>query len=313
MTFDSVFFFYLSTLGYALSFIFYLLYAVPFSAKASAVPSSEREPAGGSPSLGIVAGGAALAVPRGRVNWGRLATLMTWLTVAVATVGVILRVIELGRVTGWVLTVFLPATTTYETLTFFAWIIPLAYLIMERFYPIKQLGVFITGLVLAMLTVTASPGIAPSSVAPILPSLQSYWLVSHVFLMLAGIAFLTTGFGASVLFLYERYTGQEIVSLERLDELMYKAIAFGSALYGFGGIVLGGIWAKEAWGRYWGFDPKETAMLVAFLGYMIYLHARVRWGWQNTKVAWLAVVGYLLILYAWIGINYFVKSLHSFA
>ncbi len=307
MTFDSVFFFYLSTVGYALSSTFYLLHAV-----LGKVSASQRELSGGGQSLGIVAGDAALAVPRGRVNWGRLATAMTWLTVAVATVGVILRVIELGRATGWVLTVFLPATTTYETLTFFAWIIPLVYLIMERFYTIKQIGVFIAGLALAMLTAAASPSLAPSSIAPIMPSLQSYWLVAHVFVILVGIAFLTTGFGASVLFLYERYTGREIVSLERLDELMYKSIAFGSALYGFGGIVLGGIWAKEAWGRYWGFDPKETAMLVAFLGYMIYLHARVRWGWRNTKVAWLAVAGYLLVLYAWIGINYFVKSLHSF-
>lgn len=312
MTFDSVFFFYLSTLGYALSFTFYLLHAVLGSAKVSALSSAEREAAAGGQRLGIVAGDAALAVPRGRVNWGRLATGMTWLTVAVATVGVILRVIELARVSSWVLTIFLPATTTYETLTFFAWIIPLTYLLLERFYPIKQVGIFTTGLALVMLTVAASPSIAPSSVAPIMPSLQSYYLVIHVFLMLTGIAFLTTGFGATLLFLYERYSGREIVNLERLDELMYKAIAFGSALYGFGGIVLGGLWAKEAWGRYWGFDPKETAMLVAFLGYMIYLHARVRWGWRTPQVAWLAVGGYLLILYAWIGINYFVKSLHGF-
>lgn len=306
MKFDSVFFFYLSTLGYLVSFMLYLVHAV--------VNTSKRANQGGNSTtlpLGITAR-SAWALPRVSLDWGRWATRTAWLTVVGATVGVILRVIELGNASNWVLTIFLPATTTYETLTFFAWIIPLAYLIMERFYPVKQIGVFIMGLALALLTVASLPSLAPSSVAPIMPSLQSYYLVIHVFLMLAGIAFLTTGFGTTILFLYQHYSGREIVSLERLDELMYKSIAIGSAAYGFSGIVLGGLWAKEAWGRYWGFDPKETAMLVAFLGYMIYLHARARWGWQNTKVAWLAVIGYGLILYAWIGINYFVKSLHSF-
>jgi cytochrome c-type biogenesis protein CcsB len=149
-------------------------------------------------------------------------------------------------------------------------------------------------------------------VAPIVPSLQSYWLVIHVLFMTIGIAFFTSGFGASALLLIERYSGRSWVDPERLEELAYKAIVLGFPFYGIGGIVFGGLWANKAWGSYWSWDPKETAMLGAWLVYAVYLHVRMAFGWRDLRATWLSIAGYLAILYAWIGINYFVASLHSF-
>ncbi len=295
---DSTFFFFLSTLGYFLAFLFYLLGAVLGGSREGTSPQA----------LGITA---SLARPS-QINWGLLALWMTRFSVLLATVGVVWRTVELGIASHWAISVFLPVTTTYETLTFMAWIIPLAYLILERRYRFLGVGVFITGMAFVMLALAALPTIAPRQVAPVVPSLQSYWLVIHVLFMLIGIALFTTGFGASVLLLWKRYRGTDPALLQRLEELSYKANALGFPFYGIGGVIFGGIWAKQAWGAYWEWDPKETAMLIAWLAYAVYLHARLRWGWRDLKVSWLSVVAYLLVLYTWIGINYFVRSLHSF-
>lgn len=295
---DSTFFFFLSTPGYFLAFLFYLLEAVVGNA-----PRRDEV-------LGITAASRPWALA-----WGRWGLWAARLSVGLATVGVVWRTIELGRASHWALSVFLPVTTTYETLTFLAWIIPLVYLIMERRgrerFP--GVGALIMGLAFVMLAAAASPAIAPRQVAPVVPALQSYWLVIHVLFMMIGFALFTVGFGAAVLLLWKRYRGDESPALlKRLEELSYKANALGFPFYGIGGLVFGGIWAKQAWGAYWEWDPKETAMLIAWLAYAVYLHARLRWGWRDLRVSWLAVGAYLMVLYTWVGINYFISSLHSF-
>ncbi|MFQ5794902.1 MAG: cytochrome c biogenesis protein CcsA [Candidatus Bipolaricaulia bacterium] len=304
---DSVFFFYLGTIGYFLSFLFYLFHVVLGGAKAEAEAEAQR--GNDSRRLGITAES---TVTAGRIAWGKLATRTGWVAVTIATIGVVMRVIELGRTSEWTLTVFLPVTTTYETLTFFAWLISLIYLIMERRYPIKPVGMIVTGAALVMLSFAASPSISPADVRPVVPSLQSYWLVIHVLFMVVGFGFFTVGFGANALFLWARRRGKQESLLKKIEQMSYRAIALGFPFYGIGGLVLGGIWAKQAWGAYWEWDPKETAMLAAWLVYAVYLHARFRWGWKDLKVAWLGIAGYLAVLYAWVGINYFVASLHSF-
>ena len=293
---DSTAFFFASTVGYFAAFLCYLFHTVFKSAP-------ERE------TLGITAASGARA---GGVDWGRWGTRLTWLTMLVAFAGVVARTVELGNASNWVMRVFLPVTTTYETLTFFAWLIPLAYLIVERMYPIRSVGVFVTGAAFTLLAIAASPAIAPSKIAPVVPSLQSYWLVIHVLSMIVGIAFFTVGFGATAVYLWRRYRGIPFEDVRRVEEMAYKAIALGFPFYGIGGLVFGGIWAKEAWGAYWEWDPKETAMLAAWLVYAVYLHMRVRYGPASKAVGWWAVGGFLAVMYAWIGINYFVGGLHSF-
>jgi ABC-type transport system involved in cytochrome c biogenesis permease subunit len=128
---------------------------------------------------------------------------------------------------------------------------------------------------------------------------------------------LCAGFGGLLLFVHREQRPVAWEFLENIEEMVYRCNALGFPFYAIGGFVFGGIWAEQAWSRYWGWDPKETAMLVAALVYAVYLHARLTWGardagWRGGLVAWLSVLGYLAVLYAWIGINYFVSSLHSF-
>ncbi len=297
---DSTFFFFLSTPGYFLALLFYLFGAV--FTRPSKKHTAEQ-------TLGITA---TLVRQRTEIGWEQMALWITRLSVLLATVGVIWRTIELGTASNWALSVFLPVTSTYETLTFMAWLIPLVYSILERHYRFPGVGAIITGIAFAMLVVAASPAIAPRQVAPVVPSLQSYWLVIHVLFLIVGISLFTVGFGAALLLLWRRYRGTEPAMLQKLEELSYKANALGFPFYGIGGVIFGGIWAKQAWGAYWEWDPKETAMLIAWLAYAVYLHARMRWGWRDVRVVWLSVAAYLVVLYTWIGINYFVASLHSF-
>ena len=303
MSFDSTFFFFLATPAYFLAFIGYLLGAV-LGHEDACEGTAERS----AQAMGIAA---SPALPR-TLSWSRWATILTAVGVGFGTIGVVLRAIELGHASDWAISVFLPITTTYETLTFMAWLIPLAYLVFERRYRFLGVGAIVTGMAFAMVALSSSPTIAPRAVAPVVPALQSYWLVIHVIFMIVGIALFTSGFGASLLLLWRRFRGQSPEALKKLEEFSYKANAIGFPFYGIGGVVFGGIWAKQAWGSYWEWDPKETAMLIAWLAYAVYLHLRLHFGWRDIKVAWASVAAYGVVLYAWIGINYFVSSLHSF-
>ncbi len=306
---DSTFYFFLSTPAYFLAMFFYLL--------TIAFPNRPRPRAGTGTreALGIAAAPVSAALPRPRaegLSWYALARAATGLGVLLSTVGIVLRTFELGHASNWALTVFLPVTTTYETLTFMAWIIPLAYLFLERRYRFPGVGAIVTGIAFTMLAAAASPVIAPRAVAPVVPALQSYWLVIHVIFLMIGIALFTTGFGASLLYLWKRRRGENPELLAKIEELAYKANALGFPFYGIGGLIFGSIWAKEAWGSYWEWDPKETAMLIAWLAYAFYLHARLLFGPRDVRVAWISIGAYLMVLYTWIGINYFVGGLHSF-
>lgn len=376
MRYTSVFFFYLSTLSYLVTFVLYLLHVVLRNSLHPAPSPSKGEGwSEGETRLGIVAPSASWSLTK--LDWGRWATRSLIVSLVFSTLGVLFRAIELGNASQWVKAFFLPLSTTYETLTFFAWLIPLVYLWVEHKFGMKQIGVFVTGAAFVMLSVAASPSFAPSTPTGVPASLQSYWLTIHVLFMVLGIAFFTSGFGATLVYLWRRYEKKLFLlfgallavivgiifgviplfatlqpmnmlasvalfvtlgagfawlllfvhrresqslaweELEKIEEIVYRCNAIGFPFYAIGGLVFGGIWAEQAWSRYWGWDPKETAMLVTALVYAVYLHARLTWGnrdpgWRGGLVGWLSVFGYLAVLYAWIGINYFVASLHSF-
>lgn len=292
---DSTFFFYLSAIGYFLAFVFYLLHLV-------GSPTDQKS------GLGIVAASPQSWVLK-QTTWGRLATWTTMITVLMGTVGFILRTVETYRVSEyWVL----PVTNTYETLAFFAWAIPLVYLLFEWRYKTKVVGAFVTGLAFLFIAVASSP-LLSSEVRPLVPALQSYWLVLHVLFTLGGEAFFAVAFGAAVLFLWLQWRGGNLQTLKILDNIEYKTIAIGFPLFTLGGLVFGAIWAQKAWGRYWGWDPKETWMLITWLFYALYLHVRVKWGWRDAKTAWLAVLGFAVAVFTWLGVNYLLAGLHSYA
>ncbi len=290
---DSAFFFYLSAVGYFLSFVFYLLHLI-------GTPTDQKT------GLGIVATQPWVLK---QTTWGKVATWTTFITVLISTVGMVLRVLEMHRVSDfWIL----PVTNTYETLAFFSWAIPLVYLLFEWRYKIRVVGAFATGLAFLFIALASSP-LLSSEVRPLVPALQSYWLVLHVLFTLGGEAFFAVAFGAGVLFLALQRSGGNLQTLKMLDNLGYKAIALGFPLFTLGGLVFGAIWAQHAWGRYWGWDPKETWMLITWFFYALYLHVRVKWGWRDAKTAWLAVLGFAVAMFTWWGVNYLLAGLHSYA
>jgi hypothetical protein len=196
MRYPSVLFFYLSTLSYFVTFVLYLLHVVFHPHPRPLSPPRERGDGGEGATLGIIAASASWGLSN--IAWGVWATRALLASVILSGAGVIARAIELGNASQWVKVLLLPLSTTYETLTFFSWLIPLIYFVMERKFQIKQVGVFVTGAAFVMLSVAASPSVAPNAPTGVPPSLQSYWLTIHVLFMVLGIAFFTSGFGATL-------------------------------------------------------------------------------------------------------------------
>ncbi len=299
MQIDSTFFFYFNAVGYFAAFICYLMHLTARERTADLVTE---------PSAAAV--GVKADVSMRRVSqWGRRASLVTVVAVVFGTLGMIWRTVELSRVSDWFIP--LPVSNTYETLAFFAWTIPLLYLIFERRYKTQALGALVTGLAFLLIVIASSP-LVPHEVTPLVPALQSYWLVAHVFFTLIGEALFSVAFAAAIIKLWRAKRGAAAASLHRLEDISYRAVAVGFPLFTLGGLVFGAIWAQNAWGRYWGWDPKETWMLISWFIYAIYLHARVRWGRDDERGTWLIVIGYLATIFTWFGVNYLLSGLHSY-
>ena len=249
-----------------------------------------------------------------RARLGGVGTGVLTVGFAAQTLGLILRTISMGM---------LSVTNTYESLVFYSWVFALAYLVIELLYRgirgrLRLVGMFIALIAFAMIAAAASP-LFSAEPRPLVPALQSYWLALHVSFTIIGEGFFAVAFAASLLFLFlerrRRLGGSSnpLLSLEILDDISYKAVAIGFPFFTLGGLFFGAIWAKHAWGRYWGWDPKETFMLVTWLVYVLYLHLRVRYGWRERQAAWIAVLGFILALFTFAGVNFLLRGLHSYA
>jgi len=153
--------------------------------------------------------------------------------------------------------------------------------------------------------------------APVVPALRSYWLVVHVTTITVSSGLLFVPGVASLLFLLRR-SGWSSALVERLpsaaalDRLAYRTTIVAFPLYTFG-VIAGAIWAEAAWGRFWGWDPKETVAFVAWVVYAAYLHARATAGWRSGPAAWVNVAGLAVVLFNLFFINMVVAGLHSYA
>lgn len=149
--------------------------------------------------------------------------------------------------------------------------------------------------------------------APVQPALQSYWLVVHVTTICLSSGMLLVAGVASLLYLVRR-TGRAawLPSADVLDRLAYRVTVVAFPLYTFA-VIAGAIWAEAAWGRFWGWDPKETVAFVAWVVYAAYLHARATAGWRTGPAAWINVAGFLVIAFNLFFINMVVAGLHSYA
>lgn len=212
---------------------------------------------------------------------------------------------------------YIPITNLYESFSFFAWTILLVYMVANYRYRIRVLGAFVAPIVLILVVV----GLAlPKEIFPLHPALRSYWLPFHAIFAFLGDAVFALAFCAGVMYLIQerqiksKKTGgllMRLPSLEILDELNYRSLTFGFPLLTVG-IITGSVWASYAWGSYWSWDPKETWSLITWFLYAAMLHQRLAIGWRGKKAATMAIVGFLAVLFTFLGVNLVLSGLHAY-
>ena len=250
-------------------------------------------------------------VPKGR-RAANVGMSLTWLAFAMLLVGVVMRGIWAGRV---------PWGNMYEFSITSALGVLGAFLIFSLFREIRWLGIYVTSVVL--LTLGLAVKVLYTEAAQLVPALKSYWLLIHVTAaVICGGAF-TIAAGITIAYLIQdrrlRRTPEgaeppasRLPSAERLELLNYKILTFAFPLWTFA-VVSGAIWAESAWGRYWGWDPKETWAFITWVIYAAYLHARTTAGWRGRRAAWISLIGFLAFLINYFGVNLFIHGLHSYS
>jgi len=211
-----------------------------------------------------------------------------------------------------------PVVNFYEVLSFGAFCIAGLYLALEAKYRLKILGVFVTPVILVCMG-TAS--FQPYKIVPIPPALQSFWLPIHATICLVSYAVFAISFCLSIMFLIQerqikrkRFGGlfRRFPSLDALDIMNERCIKIGFPLLTIG-IVTGSIWAEEAWGRYWGWDPKETWSLITWFLYAAILHQRLTVGWRGRRAAIMTIISFATLVFTFVGVNFLLPGRHSYA
>ena len=208
----------------------------------------------------------------------------------------------------------LPLTNQYEFAASFAWGLCLVSLIFILKFRFPVLGTFLTPLIFLVIGYAAMQS---REVKDLMPSLRSNWLGFHV--STAIIAYGSFGVSAvvSAIFLCrtrmrdESFWGQHVPNREKLDLISYRSVCLGLLFLTFT-ILTGAIWAERAWGSYWSWDPKETWSLITWIIYAVYLHLRVNRGWRGTSAAVFAVIGFVCVLFTYVGVNTLLPGIHSY-
>ena len=238
---------------------------------------------------------------------------LCWAAILMGFTGMMVRWYEsylLGADIGHI-----PVSNLYEVFVLFCLITALFTVFYEEKYATRQVSAFI------LLIISAAVGFLlwymssrdAQEIQPLVPALQSWWMKIHVpanfigygtfaLAAMVGVAYLVKSKGVFV---------DRLPSLEVLDDIMYKAIAVGFAFFTIA-TILGALWAADAWGGYWSWDPKETWALIVWLNYAAWLHMRLMKGLRWQIAAWWAVIGLLVTTFAFLGVNMFLSGLHSY-
>jgi len=198
-----------------------------------------------------------------------------------------------------------PMANQYESMVFLAftaaWIVPF-------FRRARPWMLAVAGLAIVVMLGIAALLHAP--VAPLMPALQSNWLLIHVAITMASYAaFVLSAFAAAWLLVRGRVPGPDVAEL---DLFCARTIEVGVLLLALG-IITGAVWANEAWGTWWGWDPKETWALITWIVYAVAIHLRRLRGWRNEKFAWMSILGMVSVGFTYFGVNYLLSGLHSYA
>jgi len=326
---------------------------------------------------------------------GMIATTITVAGFLSQTAAILMRWGEFAEIGQMGLIRAVPLTNLYESLIFFVWCLILAYLVIEFKYKNRSFGAFITPIAALALAFIDLSGMS-KNIQPLVPALQSNWLLAHVMMSFISYALFAISFSTGLMYLIVRsekknepsyifwtvtfgiflstliamgldfmtfrvaFMGkQELIksylfratfrnessavvmlsfaataglifviwrfgdllkriilsfniSAELLDELTYKSIAIGFPIFTLGGLIFGAIWADQAWGKYWTWDPKETWSLITWFFYAFFLHSRLMRGWKGRRVAAVAVLGFVAVIFTYLGVNLLLSGLHSY-
>jgi len=245
---------------------------------------------------------------------GRMGTWVSFIGLAGNVAGIALRWAESYRMgIGHA-----PLSNLYESLVFFACMLTICCLVVEMRSGSRITSAFIAPLAfLAMAYASLSPNIS-DRIQPLIPALKSNWLIAHVITCFIGYAAFGVAFGLSIMYLFKQGQGDtdaggltaRLPSRSVLDELAHRMVMFGF-LFLTSGIITGAVWANSAWGRYWGWDPKETWSLITWFIYATLLHARMMRGWHGKRIAVLSIVGFMAVMFTYFGVN-LLPGLHSY-
>ncbi|MGB9992182.1 c-type cytochrome biogenesis protein CcsB [Pseudoduganella rhizocola] len=244
---------------------------------------------------------------------GAIGAGLCWAALVFGITGMLVRWYEsylIGTDVGHI-----PISNLYEVFILFALITAMFHLYYEQRYQTRQLGAFvllvISAAVAFLLWYTVSRGAA--DIQPLVPALQSWWMKIHVPANFIGYGTFALAAMVATAYLLKShgYLVDRLPSLELLDDVMYKSISAGFAFFTIA-TILGALWAAEAWGGYWSWDPKETWALIVWLNYAAWLHMRLMSGLRGRVAAWWALVGLLVTTFAFLGVNMFLSGLHSY-
>lgn len=245
---------------------------------------------------------------------GKLATIAALSAWLLQTAGITLRWIEsyqlgIGHA---------PLTNMYESVVFFAWTVVLLQLLFEWKYATRVSGAFALALATLAMSYASFATDINKSITPLIPALQSNWLIAHVVTCFVGYAAFAMSAILGIMHLLEKEDGgkegfflSHLPEAAILDELIHKTMIFGF-IWLSAGIITGSVWANSAWGTYWSWDPKETWSLITWFFYAITLHIRYTRGWQGRRVAVMAIVGFCSVLFTYYGVNFLLAGLHSY-
>jgi cytochrome c-type biogenesis protein CcsB len=254
--------------------------------------------------IGLVSRSAAGGAIGARLCWGGL--LLGWTAMMVRWYESYLIGADVGHI---------PISNLYEVFILFCLITAMFHLYYEGRYGTRQLGPFV------MLIISAAVGFLlwytvsrdAHEIQPLVPALQSWWMKIHVPANFIGYGTfaLAAMVGAAYLLKSHGILADRLPALEVLDDVMYKAISVGFAFFTVA-TILGALWAAEAWGGYWSWDPKETWALIVWLNYAAWLHMRLMSGLRGRAAAWWALIGLVVTTFAFLGVNMFLSGLHSY-
>ncbi|MGH3683483.1 MAG: c-type cytochrome biogenesis protein CcsB [Pseudonocardiaceae bacterium] len=250
-----------------------------------------------------------VALPGGKVERGkaerigRSAVALTGLAVLIHASSLVLRGAAIGRV---------PWANMYEftSAVCFAAVAGWLVVLYRQRLVLQRLGGFVLLPVVVLMFLGGT--VLYAQAAPLIPALNSYWIAIHVAAAATASGILLVSGVASTLYLVGPGSGARLPASATLDRLAYRTAVVALPIWTFA-IITGAIWAEAAWGRYWGWDPKETCALVAWVVYAGYLHARATAGWRGSRAAWINVVGFGVMLFNLFFVNIVIAGFHSYA